>query len=110
MKYDFDYILMISKSFKLEMPSAATAGSKKSGTIQDSPLLFTNEEEEFFRDEAEFSFDYSVKEERDTVVGGDWDGEEGEMEPLRTVMLISADKITVIMQKLQATLALTPYN
>ena len=64
MKYDFDYIVMISKSYKLQIAPGATAGGKKSGTVQDSPLLFTNEEEEYFRDEAEISFEYSVKEEQ----------------------------------------------
>ena len=99
---------MISKSYKLQIDPGATAGSKIKGTVKDAPLLFTNEEEEYFHEEAEISFEYSVKQEHDTVVGGDWDGEEGEMEPLRTVMLIPADKIPSIMQKLQENLALTP--
>ena len=108
MKYNFDYIIMISKSYKLEIDPGASAGSKKNKTVKDSPLLFSNEEEEFFHEEAEISFEYSVKKEHDTVVGGNWDGEDGEMEPLRTVMLISADKIPSIMQKLQENLALVP--
>ena len=36
------------------------------------------------------SFDYSVKEEHDTVIAGDWDEEETEFEPMRTVLVIPA--------------------
>ncbi len=104
MKYDLSYILLVSKTYRLQVPSGATVGKNKGAA--KSPLLFTNEEEEFFLAEAELSFEYSVKGEHDTVVGGGWDGEEGEMEPLRTVMLIPADRIGAIMHKLQQCLAL----
>ncbi len=105
MKYDFDYVLMVSKTYKLQVPGGANAGGK-SGTRQDSPLLFTNEEEEYFHQEAELCFEYSVKEEHDTVVDGGWNAEEeGQMEPLRTVMVIPAQKIEVIMEKLRTNLA-----
>ncbi len=108
MKYDFEWLLMVSKTYRLQLAAGANAGgsSKGSGTIKESPLLFTNEEEEFFHEQAELSFEYSVKAERDTMVGGEWDDEENEMEPLRTVMLIPAQKIPAIMEKLQQNLSL----
>ena len=54
--------------------------------------------------ESELCFDYSVKEERDTAMSGDWQGGSGddeEYDPFRTVMLIPQNKISTIMQKME---------
>ena len=56
--------------------------------------------------EAVLKFDYSVANERDVAISGKWGEEEEEMESMRTVMIIPADKITQIMIKLQDVLAL----
>ena len=56
--------------------------------------------------EAVLSCEYSVAEERDTAVGGEWDDEECELEPTRTVMVIPGDRIPAIMGQLSQYLAM----
>ena len=50
--------------------------------------------------ESVLNFDFSVKKDRDTAIGGDWQGEDDELEPFRTVMVIPANKIPVIMGRM----------
>lgn len=95
MKYDFSHYLMICKTYRL--PS----NSKK----VEPQLIYTNEEEEFFAEESELSFSYSVASERDTVVDGCWDEDDCEMDPQRTVLLIPANKMDTIMHKLRQALS-----
>lgn len=51
--------------------------------------------------EAELHFEYSVKSERDLAVDGMWDLESGELEPTRTVVVISADYVPSVMAKME---------
>jgi hypothetical protein len=50
--------------------------------------------------ESILSFDFSVKQDRDTAIGGDWQGEDDELEPFRSVMVIPASSIPVIMARM----------
>jgi len=100
MKYDFSHYLMVCKTYRV--PSLPHQGKKV-----EQPLIYTNEEEEFFAEQSELSFSYSVASERDTVVDGGWDDEDCEMDPLRTVLLIPASKMDTIMLKLREVLAQT---
>lgn len=45
-------------------------------------------------------FDYSVKAERDSAVAGLWEPDETDLEPFRTVLVIPAEKMDMIMEKL----------
>ncbi len=51
-------------------------------------------------------FEYSVAKERDTAVSGKWCEDEEELESMRTIMIIPADKMAQIMTKLQDVLAI----
>lgn len=49
---------------------------------------------------AQLSFQYSVKDERDTGVDGQWDMHSTELEPMRTVSVVSADKLPDILAEM----------
>jgi hypothetical protein len=51
--------------------------------------------------EAELTFQYSVKEERDIAVDGGWDMDSDELEPTRTVIVVSYDYVPSIMAKIE---------
>ena len=51
-------------------------------------------------------FSFSVASERDAGASGQWDEDDDEMEPFRTVLLIPSDKIPTIMAKLTPVLSM----
>ncbi|XP_021253692.1 BRCA2 and CDKN1A-interacting protein [Numida meleagris] len=97
------YYLLISKTF-----TEATKNSKKKEgrNWQKEELMFANAEEEFFYESALLKFSYSVQEESDTCLGGRWSFDDVPMKPWRTVMVVPADGINVIMDKLKDYLSL----
>jgi len=56
---------------------------------------------------ADLSFQYSVKEERDTGVDGQWDHHSLELEPTRTVSILSADRLPTILAEMSQLYAVT---
>ncbi|XP_062435571.1 BRCA2 and CDKN1A-interacting protein isoform X1 [Rhea pennata] len=93
------YYLLISKTFT----EATKSNSKRreGKNQQKEELMFANAEEEFFYEKALLTFNYSVQEESDTCLGGRWSFDDVPMKPLRTVMIIPADGINAIMDKLK---------
>ncbi|XP_048406800.1 protein BCCIP homolog isoform X1 [Stegostoma tigrinum] len=91
------YYLMISKT-------CMEAGKKKvpqqKGKVKEE-LRFINAEEEFFYEQSVITYSYSVQEESDSSLSGRWSFDDVPMKPLRTVMLIPADRINAIMNKLE---------
>ena len=55
----------------------------------------------FYPQECSLEFSYSVASERDTGVDGEWDEDDTEMDPQRTLLLIPASKMPTIMTKLK---------
>lgn len=51
--------------------------------------------------DAELVFQYPVKNERDVAVDGAWDLDSDELEPTRTVIVISSDYVPSIMAKIE---------
>ncbi|XP_025921390.1 BRCA2 and CDKN1A-interacting protein isoform X1 [Apteryx rowi] len=98
------YYLLISKTFT----EATKSNSKRreGRSQQKEELMFANAEEEFFYEKALLKFNYSVQEESDTCLGGRWSFDDVPMKPLRTVMIIPADGINAIMDKLKDYLSL----
>ncbi|NWV44829.1 BCCIP protein, partial [Daphoenositta chrysoptera] len=93
------YYLLISKTF-----TEATKRNSKRKEGKNQPkeeLMFANAEEEFFHEKALLKFNYSVQEESDTCLGGRWSFDDVPMKPLRTVMVVPADGINGIMDKLK---------
>ncbi|XP_069720270.1 BRCA2 and CDKN1A-interacting protein [Phaenicophaeus curvirostris] len=98
------YYLLISKTFT----EATKSNSKRreGRSQQKEELMFANAEEEFFYEKAFLKFNYSVQEESDTCLGGRWSFDDVPMKPLRTVMIVPADAISGIMDKLKDYLSL----
>ncbi|XP_033757487.1 BRCA2 and CDKN1A-interacting protein-like [Pecten maximus] len=96
MKYSFARYVMISKTFRM----------KSASKQKEEPINFSNSEEELLHEVSELSFTYSVEDDRDTVVGGQWDSD-NPMEALRTVMVIPADQLSVALTRIKAELAST---
>ncbi|XP_004700933.1 BRCA2 and CDKN1A-interacting protein [Echinops telfairi] len=96
------FYLLISKTFV----EAGTARAKERSSQGQAELLFANAEEEFFYEEATLKFSYSVLEESDTRLGGRWSFDDVPMKPLRTVMLVPADRMGAIMGRLRDHLSL----
>ena len=49
---------------------------------------------------AHLSFQYSVKDERDTGIDGQWDRHSSELEPMRTVSIVSADQLPAVLAEM----------
>ncbi|XP_026206301.1 protein BCCIP homolog [Anabas testudineus] len=90
------YCLMISKTCK-----EATKSIPARGGAPKEEYMFVNAEEEFFYEEAIMKFHYSVQEEADSCLSGRWSFDDVPMKPFRTVMLIPADRMPAIMDKLK---------
>ncbi|KAM9838093.1 protein BCCIP homolog [Aulostomus maculatus] len=90
------YCLMISKTCK-----EATKSIPARGGPPKEEYMFVNAEEEFFYEQAIVKFHYSVQDETDSCLSGRWSFDDVPMKPFRTVMLIPADKIPAIMDKLK---------
>jgi len=56
---------------------------------------------------AHLSFQYSVKEERDTGVDGQWDRHSSQLEPTRTVSIVSADRLPAILAEMSSLYAIS---
>ncbi|XP_006867496.1 PREDICTED: BRCA2 and CDKN1A-interacting protein [Chrysochloris asiatica] len=97
------FYLLISKTF---VETGKTNARDQRSNQKTEELMFANAEEEFFYEKALLKFSYSVQEESDTCLGGRWSFDDVPMKPLRTVMLIPADKMSEIMEKLKTHLSL----
>ncbi|XP_004374986.1 BRCA2 and CDKN1A-interacting protein [Trichechus manatus latirostris] len=97
------FYLLISKTF---VEAGRHSSRKKRSNQKTDGLMFANAEEEFFYEKAVLKFSYSVQDESDTCLGGRWSFDDVPMKPLRTVMLIPADKMSEIMDKLKEHLSL----
>ncbi|XP_029383655.1 protein BCCIP homolog [Echeneis naucrates] len=90
------YCLMISKTCKEANKSIPLRGG-----APKEEYTFVNAEEEFFYEQAIMKFHYSVQEEADSCLSGRWSFDDVPMKPFRTVMLIPADRMPAIMDKLK---------
>uniref|UniRef100_A0A8C7Z1N7 Protein BCCIP homolog n=1 Tax=Oryzias sinensis TaxID=183150 RepID=A0A8C7Z1N7_9TELE len=90
------YCVMISKTCK-----EAPKNIQSRGGAPKEDYMFVNAEEEFFYEEALVKFHYSVQEEADSCLSGRWSFDDVPMKPFRTVMLIPADRMPAIMDKLK---------
>lgn len=85
--YNFQYYVMILKFHRKE--------AKKGKPAED---LYSNPEEELFLQESLASFEYSVKSEQDTALGGKWREDDETMFPFRKVIVIDGNKLPSIVE------------
>ncbi|KAM8923892.1 BRCA2 and CDKN1A-interacting protein [Pelodytes ibericus] len=95
------YYLILCKTFM----EAAKTSKGRGGSQAKSELMFANAEDEFFYEKALLKFNYSVQEESDTQLGGRWSFDDVPMKPLRTVMLVPADRMNSVIEKFKEYLA-----
>ncbi|TRY55491.1 hypothetical protein DNTS_004138 [Danionella cerebrum] len=88
------FFLMISKTCKPAKKSKSAPDPSK------EELLFINDEEEFFYQEATVKFSYSVQDEADSCATGKWSYDDVPMKPFRTVMVFPMDRMPIIMEKM----------
>ncbi|XP_065076917.1 protein BCCIP homolog isoform X1 [Ochlerotatus camptorhynchus] len=99
MPYKFDYFIMFVKYYQ-----KAAAGSKA------AEVLYSNDEEEYFIKDCLASFDYSVQKETTTALAGNWLEEDEELQPLRKVLLIEANKLPDIVGTIKSLIAAAVNN
>lgn len=87
-QYSFDYIFTILKLHK-------------DGNAKE--VIFANEEEEILDSKADYSFEYSVRDESDTAVSENWNITEGDAEliPYRRVIVFKGEHFKEIVDKIQ---------
>ncbi|XP_054593306.1 protein BCCIP homolog [Nothobranchius furzeri] len=90
------YCLMVSKTCK----EAAKNVPARGGAPKEE-YMFVNAEEEFFYEQAIIKFHYSVQDDADSCLSGRWSFDDVPMKPFRTVMLVPADRIPAVMDKLK---------
>ncbi|KAK3788292.1 hypothetical protein RRG08_027025 [Elysia crispata] len=95
-KFNFTHLVLISKTYR----------AKGEGQIGDD-LFYSNAEEQLFSDMCEFSFTYSVADQRDGLSDGQWDDEGGDFESLRTVMVFDASVLGHMIDKLESEIPAT---
>ncbi|KAI8777463.1 BRCA2 and CDKN1A-interacting protein [Biomphalaria glabrata] len=88
-KFKFTHYVLISKTYKAK------------GGVMQGEMYYSNPEEQLFSELCEFSYTYSVADQRDSVSEGDWDDDGGDFESLRTVMVFDASALGHIISKLQ---------
>lgn len=89
MPYDFAYLLLISKVYKLEK-------KKKKGAETE---LWGNPEEEVIAEESTASFEYNVK--GDSTMSGEWDEDDPQYTPFRRVLVLEAARLPEIIAKVK---------
>ncbi|XP_071533485.1 protein BCCIP homolog [Panulirus ornatus] len=96
MPYDFTYILLICKIYKMEQER-----KKKKKPVETE--LWSNPEEEIIAEGSIASFEYSVK--GDTGMSGDWDDDDAQYTPYRRVLLFNASCLPEIITKVKQALS-----
>ncbi|KAL1137718.1 hypothetical protein AAG570_009414 [Ranatra chinensis] len=101
--FDFAYYAFICKLHKVD----GKVQSKKKGknTVPEDQVIWSNPEEEIIDQEADFRFEFCVKNESDSGLGGHWLEEDVAMTPYRRVLLLSADKLEPTINRIQESLA-----
>ncbi|MPC10052.1 Protein BCCIP [Portunus trituberculatus] len=90
MPYDFAYLLLICKVYKLEK-------KKKKKTVETE--LWGNPEEEVIAEECKASFEYNVK--GQASISGEWDEDDPEYTPYRRVLVLEAARLPEIIAKVK---------
>lgn len=90
MPYNFSHYLMILKLYE-------TKATKN----KPSEFIYTNEEEEIFSKEAILSFKYSVQNEKDSGLGGQWLEDDPTLVPYREIILFAANDLPGIINKIK---------
>uniref|UniRef100_A0A2S2PID7 Protein BCCIP n=1 Tax=Schizaphis graminum TaxID=13262 RepID=A0A2S2PID7_SCHGA len=103
--YNFDYLIMISKLYKMKK-------DKKGKNLEGCEVFWSNAEEEFFDEAADYKFEFCVQNDKGTGLAGNWVESDPEMIPFRRVLIFTLEKFHTITNTLASFLepAGTVYN
>lgn len=91
MPFNFEYLVLICKLYKLDSQKKK---SKKNKNKPDEPeVIWSNAEEEVFEEVADCKFEFCVKDDSDSGLGGKWHENDAEMTPWRKVLIFHASKL-----------------
>ncbi|KAL7302238.1 hypothetical protein TKK_0004911 [Trichogramma kaykai] len=97
--YKFKYYVFICKLYKVD---EATLTKKMKNKNKDmETIIWSNPEEEYFLDDALYSFEFSVQKDSDNGLTGEWEEDDCEMTPTRKVLIFEAEKLPHIVAKIK---------
>lgn len=97
MPFDFHYFVLICKLYKMDHTKKK---SKKNKNKEAEPeILWSNAEEEVFLEVADCSFEFCVKDDSDSALGGKWNESDSEMTPWRKVLIFPASKLDDVINR-----------
>ncbi|CAL7946331.1 unnamed protein product [Xylocopa violacea] len=102
MPFNFSYYILICKLYKTDDKKLKKKlKHKKKENTEDLAIIWSNPEEEIFAEEATVSFEFSVEKESDSGLSGTWTESDDEMIPYRRLLLIEANKLQPIIDKIK---------
>lgn len=105
MPYDFTYFILICKLYKSEKPHRHKKKKQLSGGGGEPEILWSNPEEELINQEADCQFEFCVKDDADSGLSGCWMEDDVEMSPYRRVLLLQANKLDPLIERIKTFLA-----
>ncbi|XP_034256423.1 protein BCCIP homolog [Thrips palmi] len=97
MPFNFEYLILICKLYKVD---SMKKKSKKNKNKPDEPaVIWSNAEEEVFEEVADCKFEFCVKDDSDSGLGGKWHEDDTEMTPWRKVLIFHASKLDEAIEK-----------
>jgi len=91
--YKFSHYIILSKMYEPISPLKNTTSAE----------IYANQEDGYFKEESILNFQFKMSEEGTTALVEKWNGD-NEMIPLRQVMLMTADKLNIVINKLREVL------
>ncbi|XP_003246322.1 protein BCCIP homolog [Acyrthosiphon pisum] len=94
--YNFDYLIMICKLYKV------MKNKKGKKSFEDSEIIWSNGEEEFFDKAADYKFEFCVQIDKGSRLAGNWVTSDPGMIPFRRVLIFSMEKFYSIINQLES--------
>ena len=102
MPFNFSYYILICKLYKTQDKKIQKRlKNKKKDNVEEPIIIWSNPEEEIFAEEATVSFEFSVEKDSDSGLCGTWSEGDDEMTPYRRVLLLDANKLEPIIDKIK---------
>ncbi|KAG8222983.1 hypothetical protein J437_LFUL002706 [Ladona fulva] len=96
MPFDFSYYILICKLYKMDAKAQRKSRKKKNDKgrpgLEDPSVIWSNPEEEVISEDADYSFEFCVKDEAGSGLGGQWEEGDAEMVPYRRVLILQSDR------------------
>ncbi|KAJ1522831.1 hypothetical protein ONE63_001982 [Megalurothrips usitatus] len=91
MAFDFKYYIMICKLYKMDLTKKKSKKNKNKPAEPET--VWSNAEEEIFEEMADCKYEFPVKDDSDSALGGNWHSNDSEMTPWRKVLIFPASKL-----------------